>query len=135
MTTSCQRTHPAHGSELLAITQPSLRTLNAAISRIEEAAKGRTKWISVGTTPWVAAHVLPPAIKEFREHRPDLRIRLFDAGLGRAFLNFRSALLRVSDQRNVTSHRYFQIEIGLRVYSLGRICLIADEGQVLLLPS
>ena len=27
-------------------------------------------------------HVLPPAIKEFREHRPDLRIRLFDAGLG-----------------------------------------------------
>jgi LysR family transcriptional regulator, carnitine catabolism transcriptional activator len=72
----------AHGSELLAITQPSLRTLNAAMSRIEQAAKGRAKWISVGTTPWVAAHVLPPAIKEFREHRPDLRIRLFDAGLG-----------------------------------------------------
>jgi DNA-binding transcriptional LysR family regulator len=41
----------AHGSELLAITQPSLRTLNAAMSRIEQAAKGRTKWISVGTTP------------------------------------------------------------------------------------
>jgi LysR family transcriptional regulator, carnitine catabolism transcriptional activator len=72
----------AHGSELLAITQPSLRTLNAAVSRIEQAAKGRAKWISVGTTPWVAAHVLPPAIREFREHRPDLRIRLFDAGLG-----------------------------------------------------
>lgn len=72
----------AHGSELLAITQPSLRTLNAAMSRIEQAAKGRAKWISVGTTPWVAAHVLPPAIKEFRERRPDLRIRLFDAGLG-----------------------------------------------------
>ncbi len=72
----------AHGSELLVITQPSLRTLNAAMSRIEQAAKGRAKWISVGTTPWVAAHVLPPAIKEFREHRPDLRIRLFDAGLG-----------------------------------------------------
>ena len=72
----------AHGSELVAITQPSLKTLNAAISRIEQAAKGRAKWISVGTTPWVAAHVLPPAIKEFREHRPDLRIRLLDAGLG-----------------------------------------------------
>ena len=71
----------AHGSELLAVTQPSLRTLNAAMSRIEQAAKGRAKWISVGTTPWVAAHVLPPAIKEFREHRPDLRIRLFDADL------------------------------------------------------
>jgi len=25
--------------------------------------------------PWVAAHALPPAIGEFREHRPDLRIQ------------------------------------------------------------
>jgi DNA-binding transcriptional LysR family regulator len=30
----------------------------------------------------LAANVLPPAIKEFREHRPDLRIRLFDGNLG-----------------------------------------------------
>ncbi len=71
----------AHGSELLAVTQPSLRTLVDAMSRIEQAAKGITLWISVGTTPWVAAHVLPPAIKEFREHRPDLRVRLFDGDL------------------------------------------------------
>jgi LysR family carnitine catabolism transcriptional activator len=71
----------AHGSELLAITQPSLKTLNDAMSRILRAAKGRAKSISVGTTPWVAAHVLPPAIKEFREHRPDLRIQVFDGEL------------------------------------------------------
>jgi LysR family transcriptional regulator, carnitine catabolism transcriptional activator len=72
----------AEGSELLAVTRPSLRTLDVAMSSIEQAAKGRKQWVSVGTTPWVAANVLPPAIKEFRERRPDLRIRLFDGGLG-----------------------------------------------------
>lgn len=71
----------AYGSDLLAVTQPSLRALDAAMSGIEQAAKGRTRSISVGTTPWLAANVLPPAIKEFREHRPDLRIRLFDGNL------------------------------------------------------
>lgn len=71
----------AHGSALLAITRPSLRTLDSSMSRIEQAAKGITQSISVGTTPWVAAHVLPPAIKEFRELRPNLRIELFDGNL------------------------------------------------------
>src|SRR5579863_1163123 len=28
--------------------------------------------------PWLAAHVLPPAIQQFREHWPDVRVRLFD---------------------------------------------------------
>jgi len=36
----------------------------------------------VGTTPWIAANVLPPAIKAFRQQRPDLRVRLFDGNLG-----------------------------------------------------
>jgi LysR family carnitine catabolism transcriptional activator len=36
----------------------------------------------VGTTPWMAANVLPPAIKAFRQHRPDLRIRLFVGNQG-----------------------------------------------------
>jgi LysR family transcriptional regulator, carnitine catabolism transcriptional activator len=70
-----------HGSELLAITQPGLRALDAAMSRIEQAAKGKTRWISVGTTPGIAANVLPPAINSFRRQRPDLHIRLFDGGL------------------------------------------------------
>jgi DNA-binding transcriptional LysR family regulator len=51
------------------------------MSRIEQSAKGRERWISVGTTPWLAANVLPPAIKQFRERRTDLRIRLFDGWL------------------------------------------------------
>jgi DNA-binding transcriptional LysR family regulator len=67
-----------HGSELLAVTQPGLRALDEAMSRIEQITKGGTRWISVGSTPWIAANVLPPAIKAFRQQRPDLRIRLFD---------------------------------------------------------
>ena len=37
--------------------------------------------LSVGTTPVIAANILPPAIREFRSQRPDLDIRLFDADL------------------------------------------------------
>lgn len=69
------------GSDLLAVTEPSLSTLDAAMSRIEQMAKGRERWISIGTTPWLAANVLPPAIRQFRERRPDLRVRLFDGSL------------------------------------------------------
>jgi LysR family carnitine catabolism transcriptional activator len=79
--TTRQVTLTAHGRDLLAVTEPCLRTLDEAMSRIEQAAKGRTRWISIGTTPWIAANVLPPAIREFREQRPDLRIRLFDGNL------------------------------------------------------
>ncbi|MGO9992997.1 MAG: LysR family transcriptional regulator [Steroidobacteraceae bacterium] len=71
-----------YGNDLLTVSQPTLKTLDTAMSRIEQAAKGRTRWISVGTTPWMAANVLPPAIQAFRQQRPDLRIRLFDGNLG-----------------------------------------------------
>jgi DNA-binding transcriptional LysR family regulator len=66
------------GGDLLKVTEPSLAALDAAMSRIEQTAKGRERWISIGTTPWLAANVFPPAIRTFREHRPDLRVRLFD---------------------------------------------------------
>jgi DNA-binding transcriptional LysR family regulator len=32
-------------------------------------------------TPWFAAHVLPTAIKEFRDSHPDLHVQLFDGNL------------------------------------------------------
>lgn len=79
--TTRQVTLTAYGRDLLAVTQPGLKTLDEAMSRIEQAAKGTTRWISIGTTPWIAANVLPPAIREFRERRPDLRVRLFDGNL------------------------------------------------------
>jgi DNA-binding transcriptional LysR family regulator len=71
----------AYGRDLLAVTQPNLRALDAAMTGIGQAAKRRTRSISVGTTPWLAANVLPPAIQEFRQHRPDLRMRVFDGNL------------------------------------------------------
>jgi DNA-binding transcriptional LysR family regulator len=71
----------ANGRDLLAATQPALKTLDLAMSRIEQSSKGKTRKISVGATPWIAANVLPPAIRAFREHRPDLSIRLFDGDL------------------------------------------------------
>jgi LysR family transcriptional regulator, carnitine catabolism transcriptional activator len=60
----------AQGSDLLAVTQSGLMTLDAAMLPIAQA------------TPWIAANVLPEAIRQFREHRPDLHVRLFDGGLG-----------------------------------------------------
>jgi LysR family transcriptional regulator, carnitine catabolism transcriptional activator len=70
-----------YGNDLLAVTQRTLPELDAAMSRIGRTAKGGSQSISVGTTPLIAANILPQAIREFRSQRPDLRIQLFDADL------------------------------------------------------
>jgi DNA-binding transcriptional LysR family regulator len=70
------------GSELLEITLPALNMLDEGMSRIEESAKRKNRSISVGTTPWLAAHVLPSAIREFRDRNPGLHIHLFDGNIG-----------------------------------------------------
>ena len=71
----------AQGSELIEITH---RRSNARrrVSRIEQSAKRKNRRITVGTTPWIAAHVLPSAIREFRDRHPGLDIHLFDGNLG-----------------------------------------------------
>jgi LysR family carnitine catabolism transcriptional activator len=69
------------GTALLALTQPALNTLEEGITRIEHAVKKKNRRISIGTTPWFAANVLPPAIKEFRDRYPDLQVQLFDGHL------------------------------------------------------
>jgi LysR family transcriptional regulator, carnitine catabolism transcriptional activator len=71
----------AHGNQLLGVTQRSLRELDAAMLHIERDAKGMGQRLSVGTTPLVAANILPQAIREFRSRQPDMHIRLFDANL------------------------------------------------------
>src|ERR1700751_4212605 len=45
------------GSELLAVTQPALNALEEGMSRIEKVVKKKSRRISIGTTPWFAAHV------------------------------------------------------------------------------
>lgn len=68
----------AHGHALLPIAQRSLADLDGAVSRIGRSATESSRSLSVGASPLVAANVLPKAIQEFRSHRPDLRIQLFD---------------------------------------------------------
>jgi DNA-binding CsgD family transcriptional regulator len=46
----------AYGSRLLAVTQPSVKNIDAAMPGIEQAARGRTRSVSIGTTPWLAAN-------------------------------------------------------------------------------
>jgi DNA-binding transcriptional LysR family regulator len=70
-----------HGSELLSVIQRNLEELDAAIANIGRSAKQDRQQISLGTTPLVAANILPPAMREFRKQRPDIRIQLFDADL------------------------------------------------------
>jgi LysR family carnitine catabolism transcriptional activator len=69
------------GRELLAVIQRSLEELDAAIANIGRGAKRTRQSISLGTTPLVAANILPSAMREFRKQRPDVRIQLFDADL------------------------------------------------------
>ena len=80
--TTRQVTLTPQGRELLVVTKSSLTTLDAAMSRIAQGEKRKARWITVGTTPWIAANVLPPAIKAFREARPELQIGIFDGGIG-----------------------------------------------------
>ena len=69
------------GRELLAVIERSLEELDAAIANVGRSAKRDHQSISLGTTPLVAANILPPAMREFRKQRPDVRIQLFDADL------------------------------------------------------
>jgi LysR family carnitine catabolism transcriptional activator len=70
-----------HGRELLTVIQRNLEELDVAIANIGRSAKRDRQSISLGITPLVAANILPPAIREFRKQRPDVRIQPFDADL------------------------------------------------------
>jgi len=59
-------------------TLDELRTATATLSAHE---RERHQSITVGAAPLVAANLLPQAIKNFRAHRPAVRIRVFDANL------------------------------------------------------
>ena len=69
------------GRQLLAVIQRSLEELDVAIASIGRGGKRNRETISLGTTPLVAANILPPAMREFRRRRPDVQIQLFDADL------------------------------------------------------
>ena len=68
----------AHGTELLAVAQKSLADLDSVVSRLGRSAAHASQTLSLGAPPMIAANIVTRAIKEFRGHRPDLRIQLFD---------------------------------------------------------
>jgi LysR family transcriptional regulator, carnitine catabolism transcriptional activator len=68
----------SHGSELLGAVQQSLATLDTTVSRVGRMATESHMSLSVGAPPLIAANVLPEVIKEFRNHRPNMRIQVFD---------------------------------------------------------
>jgi DNA-binding transcriptional LysR family regulator len=71
----------ARGDELLSVARRGVHDFDAAVSRLGETAKAASHTVSLGAPPLVASNILPHAIREFHAHRPDLRIRLFDADL------------------------------------------------------
>jgi DNA-binding transcriptional LysR family regulator len=68
----------AHGTELLAVAQKSMAALDAAVSHIGRSATYASQTLTLGAPPLIAANIVTHAIKEFRSHRPDLRIQLCD---------------------------------------------------------
>jgi LysR family carnitine catabolism transcriptional activator len=69
-----------HGNELLVVVQEILERLDTTVSRVGQTVKEAKMTLCVGAPPLIAANVLPDAIKEFRIHRPDVRIQVFDVG-------------------------------------------------------
>jgi LysR family carnitine catabolism transcriptional activator len=68
----------SYGTELLAVAQQSVASLDAAVSQIGRSAKQASQSLTLGAPPLIAANIVTHAIKEFRAHQPDLRIQLFD---------------------------------------------------------
>ena len=72
----------SQGNELLGVVQQNLEKLDSTVSRVGRMTTEASMSLSVGAPPLVAANVLPEAIKEFRTHRPDIRIQVSDVRQG-----------------------------------------------------
>ena len=115
----------AQGGELLEITRPALKMLDEGMLRVEQAVKRKNRSISVGTTPWLAAHVLPSAIREFCDRHAGLQIHLFDGNL--------SALARRVEANKLDfALGIFDRILGMRRVPFFRFSLMlarADDGR------
>lgn len=68
------------GRQLQDVARRALEDLDGATARIG-AARGADQTLSIGAPPVVTADVLPQAIKEFQDRRPESRLRVFDGDL------------------------------------------------------
>lgn len=67
-----------YGAQLIAVVQRNLAELDAATSRLGQSASEASQSLTLGAPPLIAADIMVQAIKEFRTHRPGLRIQLHD---------------------------------------------------------
>jgi DNA-binding transcriptional LysR family regulator len=107
-----------YGSELLGVVRQSLDKLDAAVSRVGRSAAEASHSLSVGAPPLIAANLLPDAIKEFRNHRPDLHIGVFDVG--------GAALTKLVEEGklDVSLGAFFHTALGIRRTPLFRFSLM-----------
>ena len=81
------------GTDLLAAIRRGLEDLDDAMSRVGKQAKASSDTLSIGAGLIVAAHILPQALKEFRNRRPELRIEVSDDDLGTILQKVRTGSL------------------------------------------
>jgi LysR family carnitine catabolism transcriptional activator len=68
----------SEGKELLPAVQRGVDELETAMSRAGARVKNASQTLSVGAGHLVAAYILPQAIEEFRNRRPELRVTVID---------------------------------------------------------
>lgn len=107
-----------YGSELLGEVRNSLDKIDATVSRIGQSATEASHTLSIGAPLPVAANMLPEAIKEFRSHRPNLRIRVFDV-VGEALTR-----LVVEGKLDMSLGAFFKPAPGIRRTPLFRFSLM-----------
>jgi LysR family carnitine catabolism transcriptional activator len=71
----------AYGRDFLRVAQRCLADLDAATARIGHSAEESGQSLRVGAPPLLSANIVTQAIREFRAHRPNLAIQLFDSNL------------------------------------------------------
>ena len=68
----------AHGQRFHGVARKGIEDFDMAVSRIGHSAMKAGQMLSLGAAPTVAANILPQAMKEFRERRPELQIQVFE---------------------------------------------------------
>ena len=107
-----------YGQELLGVVRQSLEKVDVTVSRLGRSAAEASQSLSVGAPPLIAANVLPEAIKEFRNHRPEMHIRVFDVG-GEAL-----TLLVEEGKLDMSLGAFFKPAAGIRRMPLYRFSLL-----------
>lgn len=112
-----------YGGEMLGVVRESMERIESTVSRINQSAVEAQSMLSIGAPPLVAANVLPEAIKEFRAHRPDLRIRVYDVG--------GDALTRLvkEGRLDMSIGGFFKAAPEIRRIPLFRFCLMVARSD------